>query len=136
MRRSAARNESREPSQRQRRVGELMRHALVDILRRGTVHDADLENVAVTITEVRMGPDLKVATVYVMPLGGRGAADVLAAFERHRRFLRGEVAKQVNLRYAPDLRFGLDSSFDEGDRIDALLRSPAVRGDLDKHGGD
>ena len=85
----------------------------------------------VTVPEVRMTPDLKLATVFVMPLGGKGADAMLAAFERNKRYLRGEIAHRVNLRYAPDLRFRLDTSFDEGDRIDALLRSPEVKRDLD-----
>jgi ribosome-binding factor A len=122
---------SRVPSQRQRRVGELVRHALAEILQRGEVHDPALETVAITVPEVRMSPDLKLATVFVMPLGGAGGEAVVAAFERNRRFLRGEIARRVDLRYAPDLRFRLDTSFAEGERVDALLRSPKVRRDLD-----
>ena len=87
---------------------------------------------AVTVPEVRMTPDLRTATVFVMPLGGKGADTVVAAFDRNKRFLRGEIARRVDLRYAPDLKFRLDSSFEEGDRIDALLRTPAVKRDLDK----
>ena len=83
-----------------------------------------------------MTPDLKHATVFVMPLGGKGADTVVAAFDRNKRFLRGEVAHRVNLRDAPDLRFRLDTSFDEGDRIDALLRSPEVKRDLDDEKAD
>ncbi len=78
-----------------------------------------------------MSPDLKLATVFVMPLGGKGADAVVAAFERNRRYLRGEIAHRAGLRFTPDLRFRLDTSFDEGDRIDALLRSPEVKRDLD-----
>jgi ribosome-binding factor A len=122
------------PSQRQLRVGELIRHALADILQRGEVHDPDLEGVVVTIPEVRMSPDLQLATVYVMPLGGKKTDAVLAAFDRNRRYLRGEVARRVNLRLAPELRFRLDSSFEEGGHIDALLRSPEVRRDLAEDG--
>jgi ribosome-binding factor A len=118
------------PSQRQLRVGELVRHALADILQRGDVHDPALEGTVVTIPEVRMSPDLKLATVFVMPLGGKDTDAILAAFERNSRFLRGDVAHRVNLRYAPELRFRLDTSFEEGDRIDALLRSPEVKRDL------
>jgi len=117
-------------SQRQLRVGELIRHALADILQRGDVHDPALEGVVVTVPEVRMSPDLKLATVFIMPLGGRDADAILAAFERNKRFLRGDVAHHVALRYAPELRFRLDTSFDEGDRIEALLRSPEVKRDL------
>ena len=119
------------PSQRQLRVGGLVRHALADILQRGDVHDPVLEGHVITVPEVRMSPDLKVATVYVMPLGGQDGKAVVGAFERNKKFLRGDVAKRVNLRYAPDLRFRLDESFDEGDRIEALLRSPEVKRDLE-----
>src|SRR5262245_17526261 len=118
------------PGQRQLRVGELIRHALADILQRGEVHDPELEGMVVTVPEVRVTPDLKLATVYVMPLGGKGSDTVVAAFERNKRFLRGEIAHRVNLRYAPDLRFELDTSFEEGDKIDALLRKPGVKRDL------
>ena len=127
---------ARAPSQRQLRVGELIRHALAEILQRGEVHDPALEGVVVTVPEVRMTPDLKLATVFVMPLGGKGADAVLAAFERNKRYLRGEIAHRVNLRYAPDLRFRLDTSFDEGERIDALLRSPEVKRDLKDGDGE
>jgi ribosome-binding factor A len=117
-------------SQRQLRVGELVRHALAEIVQRGAVHDPDLEGIVVTVPEVRMSPDLQLATVYVMPLGGQKADKVVAAFERHRRYLRGEVARRVNLRLMPELRFRLDTSFEEGGHIDALLRSPEVKRDL------
>ena len=120
------------PSHRQLRVGELIRHALAEILQRGEVHDPVLEGVVVTVPEVRMTPDLRHATIFVMPLGGVGAGPVVAALERSKRFLRGEIAHKVNLRYAADLHFRLDTSFDEGDRIDSLLRSPEVRRDLGK----
>jgi ribosome-binding factor A len=124
------RPEGRGPSPRQLRVGELIRHALADILQRGEVHDPDLDGMVVTVPEVRITPDLKLATVFLMPLGGKGADTVVATFERNRKFLRGEVAHRINLRYAPDLRFALDTSFAEGDRIDALLRKPEVKRDL------
>ncbi len=117
-------------SQRQLRVGELIRHALAEILQRGDVHDPDLEGTVVTVPEVRMTPDLRTATAFVMPLGGLGADKVVAALDRNVRFLRGEIAHRVNLRYAPDLRFRLDTSFAEGEHVDALLRSPAVKRDL------
>jgi ribosome-binding factor A len=118
-------------SQRQLRVGELIRHALAEILTRGDVHDPDLAGVVVTVSEVRMSPDLQLATAYVMPLGGVKADKIIAAFERHRRYLRGEISHRVNLRLAPELRFRLDTSFEEGTHIDALLRSPEVKRDLD-----
>jgi ribosome-binding factor A len=119
------------PSQRQLRVGELIRHTLADILQRGEVHDPALDGMVVTVPEVRMTPDLKVATAFVIPLGGKGADTLVATLDRHRKFLRGEVAHRIDLRYAPELRFRLDTSFDEGDRIDALLRAPEVKRDLD-----
>jgi ribosome-binding factor A len=118
-------------SQRQLRVGELIRHALADIVQRGDVHDPDLAGTVVTVPEVRMSPDLQLATVYVMPLGGQKADAVVAALERNKRYLRGEIAHRVNLRLAPDLRFRLDTSFDEGSHIDTLLQSPEVRRDLE-----
>lgn len=120
-------------SQRQLRVGEQVRHAIADILAQGTVHDADLEGHIITVPEVRMSPDLKLATVYVMPLGGRDTELVIAALERNKKFLRGEVARRVNLKFAPDLRFRVDERFDEAERIEKLLRTPAVQKDLDKN---
>jgi ribosome-binding factor A len=119
-------------SQRALRVGELIRRALVEILQRGEVHDAALEGMVVTVPEVRMTPDLRLATAFVMPLGGKGADTLVAALERHRKYLRGEIAHRIDLRYAPEIRFRLDASFDEGQRIDALLRAPEVKRDLGK----
>ena len=117
-------------SQRQLRVGETVRHAVADILSQGNVHDPDLEGHIITVPEVRMSPDLKLATVYVMPLGGRDTDVVLAALERNKKFLRGEIAHRVNLKFAPDLRFRIDERFDEAERIEKLLRTPAVQRDL------
>ena len=117
-------------SQRQLRVGETVRHAVADILSHGSVHDADLEGHIVTVPEVRMSPDLKLATIYVMPLGGHDTDIVIAALVRNKKFLRGEVARRVNLKFAPDLRFRVDDRFDEAERIEKLLRTPAVRRDL------
>jgi ribosome-binding factor A len=119
-------------SQRQLRVGEQVRHAIAEILAQGSVHDADLEGHIITVPEVRMSPDLKLATVYVMPLGGRDTEIVLAALERNKKFLRGEVARRVNLKFAPDLRFRVDERFDEAERIEKLLRTPAVQKDLEQ----
>lgn len=119
-------------SQRQLRVGEQVRHAIADILAQGTVHDADLEGHIITVPEVRMSPDLKLATVYVMPLGGRDTEIVIAALEHNKKFLRGEVARRVNLKFAPDLRFRVDERFDEAERIEKLLRTPAVQKDLEQ----
>ena len=117
-------------SQRQLRVGETVRHAVADILVNGSVHDTDLEGHIVTVPEVRMSPDLKLATIYVMPLGGRDTEIVIAALERNKKFLRGEVARRVNLKFAPDVRFRVDERFDEAERIEKLLRTPAVQKDL------
>ena len=117
-------------SQRQLRVSEIVRHAIADILSQGSVHDPDLKGHIVTVPEVRMSPDLKLATIYVMPLGGRDTDVVLAALERNKKFLRGEVARRVNLKFAPDVRFRVDERFDEAERIEKLLRTPAVQRDL------
>jgi ribosome-binding factor A len=130
MTRPASDSRGHVPSHRQLRVGELIRHAMADILQRGEVHDPDLEGMVVTVPEVRVTPDLKLATIFLMPLGGKGADTVVATFERNKRFLRGEISHRINLRYAPDIRFQLDTSFEEGDRIDALLRKPEVKRDL------
>lgn len=118
------------PSQRQLRVGELIRHALADMLTRGEVHDPVLETTLVTIPEVRMTADLRLATVYVMPLGGKDQEAVIEAFNRNRKFLRGEIAHHVNLKFAPDIRFLIDERFGEAERIEKLLRTPEVRRDL------
>jgi ribosome-binding factor A len=119
-------------SQRQLRVGEIVRHAIADILSQGGVHDPVLEGHLITVPEVRMSPDLKLATIYVMPLGGRDTDVVLAALEQNRKFLRGEVARRVNLKFAPDIRFRIDERFDEAERIEKLLRTPAVQRDLEQ----
>src|SRR5438105_2344763 len=118
-------------SQRQLRVGELIRHAVADMLARGEVHDPVLEGHMITVPEVRMTPDLRLATIYVMPLGGRDADAVVEALDRNRRFLRGEIAHRVNLKFAPDIRFRVDERFDEAERIEKILRTPEVRRDLE-----
>src|SRR3954468_18405263 len=123
-------------SQRQLRVGELVRHAIAEILAHGSVHDPELEGHIITVPEVRMSPDLKLATVYVMPLGGKDTDVVLAALARNKKFLRGEVAHRVNLKFAPDLRFRVDDRFDEAERIEKLLRTPAVQRDLKPESDD
>ncbi|HZP70205.1 MAG TPA: 30S ribosome-binding factor RbfA [Pseudolabrys sp.] len=117
-------------SQRQLRVGELVRHALAEMLARGDVHDPVIESHMITIPEVRMTADLRLATIYVMPLGGRDGDEVVAAFEHHKKFLRAEIAHRINLKFAPDIRFRIDDRFAEADRIDRLLRSPEVKRDL------
>ena len=129
-------DQSAGPSQRALRVGELIRHALSDMLTRGDVHDPVLEGHLITVPEVRMSPDLRMATIYVMPLGGRDIKDVIEALDRNKRYLRGEIAHHVNLKFAPDLRFRADERFDEAERIDKLLRTPAVQRDLKREGGD
>jgi ribosome-binding factor A len=113
-------------------VGELVRHKLAEMLSRGDIHDDVLAAHVVTVPEVRMSPDLKLATAYVMPLGGKDAKPVLEALDRHKRYIRGEVAHALNLKFAPELRFRFDETFDEGARIDALLDSPVVRRDIGK----
>ena len=113
------------------RVGEQVRHALSEVLMRGDVHDETLASHSVSITEVRMSPDLRHATVFVKPLLGADEAEVLAALKRHVRYLKGEVARRVNTKYAAKLKFLADESFDEGDRIGALLRKPGIARDLD-----
>lgn len=112
------------------RVGEQVRHVLADLLARGEVHDDVLATHTVSVTEVRMSPDLRHATVFVKPLLGGDERAVLDALKRNARYLRGEVARRVNTKYAADLKFLPDESFDEGGRIDALLRSPKVAQDL------
>jgi ribosome-binding factor A len=118
------------PSQRQLKVGELIRHVLAEIFARGEIVDEVLSQYTLTVPEVRMAPDLKLATAYVMPLGGAGAEDVIAHLDKHRRFLRGEVAKRVSLKFMPELRFKIDTSFESSRRIDELLASPKVARDL------
>ena len=124
------------PSQRQQRVAELVRHALSEVLSRGDLRDDVLTSHVVTVPEVRMSPDLKLATAYVMPLGGKDESAVVAALERNRKALRQEVARRVNLKFAPELRFRRDESFDEAARIDALLRTEKVARDTRKPDSD
>lgn len=118
------------PSQRQLRVGELVRHALSEVLLRGDVRDPELQTASITVTEARMSPDLRLATVYFVPLGGGDAGPIRAALERSRPFLRARVAEAVDLKFAPDLRFAVDTSFEEARRVDAILHSPQVARDL------
>ena len=111
------------PTQRMLRVGELVRHALSSVFARGEIEDDLLVGVVITVPEVRMTPDLKLANAYVMPLGGEKAAEIVDALNRHKKFLRGRVAPELNLKFAPDLKFFVDNTFDEYGRIDTLLRS-------------
>jgi ribosome-binding factor A len=126
------RNTARPPSQRQLRVGEEIRHALAGIFQRGELHDPELAGIPITVTEVRAGSDLKSATAYVMPLGGGEEPAVLAALRRAAPYLRGQLAREVSLKFTPSLRFELDRSFAEAERIDGLLRHIGK----DTQGGD
>lgn len=119
-------------SQRQLRVGEELRHILSDVLRNGHFRDPDLVDLMVTVTEVRVSPDLKAATAFVMPLAGKDAPKIIAALNRAQAYIRTEAVKQINLRVAPQFSFKLDHSFDEAARVTKLLQQPAVRADLDK----
>jgi len=113
-------------------VGELIRHKIAEMLARGEIYDDVLASHVVTITEVRMSPDLRLATAYVMPLGGKDMATVLEALDRNRKFIRGEIGHAVDLRSAPEVRFREDDTFDEVSRIDRLLHSERVRRDVEK----
>jgi ribosome-binding factor A len=124
------RDQSVGASQRQLRVGELIRHELAAMLTRGEVHDPVIETHMITVPEVRMTADLRLATIYIMPLGGRDEKEVLDALERNKRYLRGEIARRVNLKFAPEIRFRIDERFDEAERIEKLLRTPVVQRDL------
>src|SRR5687768_8430607 len=118
------------PSQRQQRVAELIRHALAEVLSRGDLQDDVLTRNVITVPEVRMSPDLKLASAYIMPLGGEGADAVAEALNRHNRFIRGRIAPELDLKFAPELRFFVDETFEEFGKIDALLRSDRVQRDL------
>jgi ribosome-binding factor A len=119
------------PSQRQLRVGELVRHALAEILQRGELPDPALGRAVITIPEVKMSPDLKLATAYVMPLGGKDAEKIVKALAKNKPYLRGALGKKVELRAVPDLRFMVDTSFDLGARMDEVLNRPEVRRDVE-----
>ena len=127
---SEASGDPRGLSQRQLRVGELLRHAIAEVLARETIRDPVVADAAVTITEVLPAPDLKSATCYIMPLGGENLEAVRAALEQLAPWLSSQVSRRVRLKYAPALRFAIDSSFDEADRIKALLKRPDVAADL------
>jgi ribosome-binding factor A len=121
----------KEPSQRQLKVGETIRHALAEIFTRGEVVDEVLDRHSLTVPEVRMSPDLKLATVYVIPLGGGEAQEAVEHLEKHKRYLRGLLAKRVSMKFMPELRFKVDTSFEASARIDELLARPEVARDLD-----
>lgn len=120
------------PSQRQLRVGELIRRSLSEVLARGDVHDPDLNRLSITVGEVRTSPDLRVATAYVLPLGGRGREDVLKLLARNKGELRRIISKKLALKFAPDLRFQLDETFDRMDDTRRMLQQDAVRRDLEE----
>lgn len=119
------------PSQRQLRVAELIRRTLSEVLARGDIHDPDLNRMSITVGEVRTSPDLKIATAYVLPLGGRGKETVLKILARNKGELRRAISKKLALKYAPDLRFQLDETFDRMDETRRMLAQDAVRRDLD-----
>ena len=118
------------PTQRQLRVGEMIRHAFADILWRSGIADPELQPGKVTVTEVRLSPDLRDAVIFALPFGGGDTKALKDALARNQRFLRGELAKRVDLKYMPSLLFQIDETFEEAERIDAILRSPTVSRDL------
>lgn len=118
------------PSQRQLRVGEMLRHALSEILLRGDIRDPDLAGVSVTITQVKPSGDMRHATVFCEPLGGKDADKIIAALNRNRAYLRGEMGHAIDLKFTPDLRFVEDKSFAEAEKIEHILKSPRVQQDL------
>src|ERR1700722_13934740 len=120
-------------SQRQLRVGELIRHELADMLSRGDIHDPVIEGHLITVPEVRVSPDLRLATIYVMPLGGRDIEKVIEALDRNKRYVRGEIARRVNLKFAPEIRFHVDERFDEAERIENFFLTHAVRLSLQRY---
>lgn len=128
-------NKASGPSQRSLRVGELVRHALAAMFARGDVDDDALRGTVITVPEVRMSPDLKIANAYIMPLGGQHAVEIVAALNRHAKYVRGRVAPQINMKFAPEVRFHVDDTFEEASRIDGLLRSDKVQRDLDDEDG-
>ena len=124
------------PSQRQLRVGELIRRSLADVLARGEVHDPDLNRLSITVGEVRCSPDLKIATAYVMPLGGKDVDEAIKLLARNRGELRRAMSKGMNLKYTPDLRFQPDKTFDQMDDTRRLLSETRVRQDLEDDAED
>ena len=118
------------PSQRQLRAGELVRHALAEILREEELQEPALAGVSVTVTEVRVSPDLKHAVCFVEPLGGAHAGEVVAALNRSAKFLRGRLGHAIEMRFTPDLRFVHDQSFDEAEHMNRLFSDPRVKRDL------
>jgi ribosome-binding factor A len=124
------------PTQRQLRVGEMLRHALADVLRRDEIRDPDLLGVSVTITQIKPSPDMRHATVFCEPLGGQNAKAVVAALNKHKGFLRGEMGRLIELKFTPDLRFVEDESFAEAQKIENILKSSRVQRDLEAPDGE
>jgi len=118
------------------RVGELVRHALAQLFALGEIEDDDLTGAVITVPEVRMSPDLRHASAYIMPLGGERAQEIVEALNRHQRFIRGRIAPELDLKFAPDIRFFVDETFEEFGKIDALLKSDRVQRDLHKDNDD
>ena len=127
---------ARGPSQRQLRVGELIRRALSDILVRGDIHDPDLNRMSITVGEVRTSPDLKVATAFVLPLGGRDKEQALLLLRQNRHEIRRAVAKSLTLKYAPEIRYQIDETFDQMDETRRILEQEAVRRDIEAGDGE
>ena len=125
-------SQSAPPSQRQLRIGELVRHKLAEMLARGDIHDDVIASHVITVPEVRLSSDLKLATAYVITLGDSDTDAVIEALNRNKRYVRAEVAQAVNLKFAPDIRFRRDETFEEASRIDQLLASAKVRQDVEK----
>lgn len=119
------------PSQRMLRVGELIRRTLADVLNRGEIHDPDLNRMSITVSEVRVSPDLQIATVFVLPLGGKGKKEAIESLARNKGQIRHVITQQMKLKNSPDLRFLIDETFDAMDATRALLESDAVKRDLD-----
>jgi ribosome-binding factor A len=130
MSRNHTRSANTGPSQRQLRVGEMLRHALADVLRRGDLRDPDLAGVSVTITQVKPSGDMRHATVFCEPLGGKNAKAIIAALNRNKGYLRGEMGHLITMKFTPELRFLEDESFAEAQKIETLLKSPVVQRDL------
>ena len=129
-RRAPSQSDHHGPTQRQLRVGEALRHALAEVLRRGDIRDPDLAGVSVTITQVKPSPDMRHATVFCEPLGGKNAKAVVAALNKHKGFLRGEMGHMIAMKFTPDLRFVEDESFAEAQKIETILKSSRVQRDL------
>lgn len=126
-------NTDKGPTQRQLRVGELVRHALTQLLQRGEVQDSALENAVISVSEVSMSPDLKIATAFIAPMGNEKGDEIVKALASNGKFIRGRLSPALRqMKYMPELRFRLDTSFDNFSKIDGLLRSPQVSRDLDK----